>query len=276
MILIYWIAKKWWELSHCAIISIDMMTIPAIFIHTDHASTMVPPIMRIFAITSRYSLHIIIACVVSIAFDQYIIPRSKMLSPRIFQILFDNICHGCLSVNAWLSFIVLSSPLEPTLTESNKEFMKALHFTTVTAYIMGAVIDADHFVAARSLSLSSATNLSARPFGHCFLFGAFGTIVLIVLSQPFPFIRTYKLVYQFSIAFISHMLRDGTRRGLWLVPGYSTPPLSYGLHLAIMALFPALISKIYASVERSKAPSTPLPSSRSNYSHTKNEGMSMV
>ncbi|CAM9377038.1 unnamed protein product, partial [Phaeothamnion confervicola] len=101
----------------------------------------------------------------------------------------------------------------------------------IAATLLGSALDVDHFLAAGSVRLSDASSLQHRPFGHCVAFAAAAALALG---------STRAGVMVFS-AVLSHQLRDATRRGLWLWPGRSTPPLPYPLYLAALAILPLAV-----------------------------------
>jgi hypothetical protein len=96
----------------------------------------------------------------------------------------------------------------------------ALAAAVASAFVVACALDADHFLAARSLRLVDATRLPTRPFGHAVAFVAASSLAAAVLT-PHP---AYGLLL--AAAWGSHQLRDALRRGLWLWPAGSTPPLS--------------------------------------------------
>lgn len=105
----------------------------------------------------------------------------------------------------------------------------ALLLTGAAAGGAACALDADHFVAAWSTSLAAATRLAHRPFGHAVAFvvaavGAAG----VGGGTPCPAVAL-------AAALGSHQLRDGVRRGLWLWPLGSTPPLHAGVYAAALA-----------------------------------------
>eukprot|EP00731_Ephydatia_muelleri_P031938 Em0023g445a len=119
--------------------------------------------------------------------------------------------------------------------------------TTLLAHIavcmlMASSIDIDHFVAARSLSLKDAQNLQHRPFLHNTTLVLVVTLVLCLAQWVFcsSYYNCPFFAAMFFLSTISHHLRDATRRGIWLAPFGSTPPIPWKL-CAIMLLMISLL-----------------------------------
>lgn len=100
---------------------------------------------------------------------------------------------------------------------SQRPFQELLLASSLAAGAVACALDADHFIMARSLSLSAATSLASRPFGHAVAWIAAVSLPLSLVSVPWGVLVV--------IAWGSHQLRDALRRGLWLWPGGSTPPI---------------------------------------------------
>ena len=115
--------------------------------------------------------------------------------------------------------------------------------STVLCFALAIALDADHFIAARSFSLSAAMRLPSRPFGHtlAFLFAATAAVGGAAALSPCA-TRYAGGSVQWAlpptlllVSWLTHQLRDGTRRGLTVWPGGpSTAPLSYVVYLAAM------------------------------------------
>lgn len=138
----------------------------------------------------------------------------------IVRVALDEIAHLLLPPLVWL-LSTLSVDLNITASNGsvidlNKDIIRS--YVHVVKYrnelfasmLVGVIIDIDHFVEARSLSLFAATHLDHRPIGHSLLCCA--VVVLAV-----------RLVLKDSIiplvvlsGYMTHLLRDATRRGLWV------------------------------------------------------------
>jgi hypothetical protein len=98
------------------------------------------------------------------------------------------------------------------------------------SFLIGSLLDIDHFIFTGSLSLNKATHLgSSRPLGHALI-----TITTMSLLVMFVW-KNVKCGVTMQACLLSHQLRDSIRRGLWLWPlNISTPPLPY--HIYLLAL----------------------------------------
>ena len=91
--------------------------------------------------------------------------------------------------------------------------------------------------------------LQNRPFLHSI------TVVFIVvpmlevfLAQNIPYLQS--LPYLLAVAIISHHLRDGHRRGLWLWAIGSTPAIPYWLYVVCIVALPYFVKELKVSVEK--------------------------
>ena len=82
----------------------------------------------------------------------------------------------------------------------------------------GVAVDADHFLAAGSLSLDAATSLPSRPWGHAV--SVWAGVVAGVAAGGHP-----SAARSVGLGWGTNLLRDGLRRGLWVPPLGATPPL---------------------------------------------------
>lgn len=102
--------------------------------------------------------------------------------------------------------------------------------------VMSSLIDIDHFIEAQSLSLQQATSLEHRPFAH----------QLCLLPLWFFAVRriaNQKTAWAACCPWFLHLVRDGVRRGMWIIGKFSTPPVPYVLYLtATVSLGPMLSS----------------------------------
>jgi hypothetical protein len=160
----------------------------------------------------------------SLMIDKVIIP---MISTDPFlHIAFDSFLHGCISILSWISFVSISTPL-PRFSLQSSRFV----FDCMISYIMGTFIDIDHFLAAKSFSLSKARMLPTRPLGHCF-----AILPLLIIISNMMNVSNRRVTLQLILGYTTHMLRDSCRRGLWLLPSYTTSPFPYAIHLLAISL----------------------------------------
>jgi hypothetical protein len=85
--------------------------------------------------------------------------------------------------------------------------------------------------------VQAAVTLPSRPPFHNATLMVLVTIAVGVCSLY----QTWLDPGMFACAWISHHLRDGTRRGLWLAPFGSTSPLPSWLYLTAVALLPLIV-----------------------------------
>lgn len=138
----------------------------------------------------------------------------------------------------------LSAPFAaaPRSIAPSERLVLVLLFSAMLAFLVACALDADHFIAARSLSLRDATSLGTRPFGHAVLFVVLASSILAAANPP--------AAIMVAVAWGSHQLRDSTRRGLWLWPAGSTPPLpvwTYSLACTALSLSGALLLRRFAT-----------------------------
>jgi len=145
----------------------------------------------------------------------------------VFKALADNIGHFLIAVFTWGAVI-----------EYHLNRLNILHM--LLCGLMASLIDVDHFIAASSFKLKDAVHLPNRPFLH-----NSSLILLIVPFIIFPLYNRYNhRVLEWSqlslvafTALTTHHLRDGKRRGLWIWPFGSTPPLDFDyLYILLIAL----------------------------------------
>eukprot|EP00981_Chlorochromonas_danica_P011116 scaffold3756_cov180-Ochromonas_danica.AAC.8 len=162
----------------------------------------------------------------------YYIVDEFLMTPQQWIILcFDEFCHFVASVVLWTT--ILSSLSSPQLLSAPSLLIygvKKRWQEIVVAGVLGCVVDVDHFLAARSLSLYNATHLPARPFGHAVLFILLITLLIYGITSS----RGYAAMVFCSLT--CHQLRDGLRRGLWLWPLGSTSPLPLTVVLLLYAM----------------------------------------
>lgn len=93
-----------------------------------------------------------------------------------YRILTDGFAHGFSAVLCWQTTVLLSQEMYSLLAymrlmpRTNQSQRAAICTEILVAFFSGTLIDLDHFVAAGSISLNSATNLKKRPFAHNLFF----------------------------------------------------------------------------------------------------------
>lgn len=102
----------------------------------------------------------------------------------------------------------------------------------------------------------NATHLEKRPFLHCTTVPIVLWILLILLSSIFHSSHLEHISWVVLAAFLSHHIRDSTRRGLWFCPFGSTRPLPYYLYVSLSMFLPYLLywfSSLHTFAEKSKS-----------------------
>lgn len=145
----------------------------------------------------------------------------------------DSYCHGISSIGVWMSYILISENVG--LLSFRRVSKENILHNIIGPYICGTFIDIDHFIAAKSFYYINATNLQSRPFGHCMLFGCLLVILVYALS------KNRKLAMMITLGYISHIIRDSYKRGLWILPNIYTGKFYYALYLLIISLLALFI-----------------------------------
>lgn len=181
--------------------------------HTTNG-TRCPPVTAMFVHSVIFS---VLLAIVSMAGDWLVFKSDRVQKSVLVKALLDNVTHGILAGLSWLA--IRNKISTGTLLES------------VSCLLIACFIDVDHFVASRSFSLDSALHLPTRP--HLHNTTVFMAICLLLLWFGYPTAAWITLV-----AGVSHHLRDATRRGLWLAPFFTTPPIPYWLYVMCVSLEP--------------------------------------
>jgi len=127
--------------------------------------------------------------------------------------------------------------------------------------LAAAALDADHFVAARSLRLADALALPRRPFGHAAGFGAAAVAAAALAARALGPARGVPAWAPagVALAWLSHVARDALRRGFALAPlPFDTPPLPYGVYALLVAAAPAAVAAALGVGGRARAADQPL------------------
>lgn len=154
----------------------------------------------------------------------------KYTQTSVLRALSDNLTHAIVGGLTWTLILVLS-----------KESLVQNLYSILFSFALSSFIDVDHFLSARSWKLSDATSLSRRPFLHCTTVPIFLWFILILTSTTFnlPSLNHYSWII--SASFLSHHIRDATRRGLWFCPLGSTQPIPYYAYIVISMTLPYIL-----------------------------------
>nr|XP_012234514.1 PREDICTED: transmembrane protein C5orf28 [Linepithema humile] len=145
--------------------------------------------------------------------------------------IFDNATHATVGGLTWMLIVVLS----------RKPFVRNLN-SIFSCFLLASLVDVDHFIAARSWHIHDATHLQKRPFLHCTTVPILLWIFFISLSSVFHSPMLEHTSWVILAAFLSHHIRDGTRRrGLWFCPFGSTRPIPYYLYVSLCMSLPYIL-----------------------------------
>ncbi|KOC66932.1 Transmembrane protein C5orf28 [Habropoda laboriosa] len=158
--------------------------------------------------------------------------------------IFDNVTHAFVGGLTWAVILSLS-----------KKSLIQNFSSILCSFCLSSIIDVDHFIAACNWKLSDATHLEKRPFLHCTTVPIIIWLTMNLYSSMFnqPKYSYYSWIVLAS--FLSHHIRDGTRRGLWFCLIGSTQPIPYYLYLTISMMLPHILHWLMMSpVQESKTP----------------------
>lgn len=93
-----------------------------------------------------------------------------------------------------------------------------------------------------------ATNLSSRPFLHC---TNIPFIIFLILLMAFHFksIRLNIWIAMVLCGFITHHIRDATRRGFWILPYGHTNPVPYPIYILMTLGVPHLLNYLLNTIK---------------------------
>lgn len=144
------------------------------------------------------------------------------LSDRIIRALMDNASHLLIGLLSWC---IISYP-KLTITE------------LFLVSFFSSIIDIDHFISARSFSLSHAISLPSRPFLHNSLTLCLINLMIFLYFNVLTDSSKLNWTLMFFISWFSHHIRDANRRGMWFGSIYTSQPIKDSLYLAIISLTP--------------------------------------
>ncbi|KAI4492092.1 hypothetical protein M0802_010100 [Mischocyttarus mexicanus] len=157
----------------------------------------------------------------------------KCVENRMARAILDNLTHAIVGGLVWILILVLS-----------KKSLAQNVYGIVFSFFLSSFIDVDHFLAARSWKLSDVISLNKRPFLHCTTIPILLWFILIVNSIIFNSQSLNESAWIISTSFLSHHIRDGTRRGLWFCPFGSTQPIPYYIYIIISMALPYILYRL--------------------------------
>lgn len=173
----------------------------------------------------------------------------------------DNLTHGLIAAISWLLVLLpLKCQFEFWLSPNKLA-------QVVTCGLVGCLIDVDHFITAKSLSLKvgipfpyeitlslwnkiialfqNALSLTHRPILHCSTIPVSLLVILVLTGKLVCSRHPITAGFMIFTSIFSHHIRDATRRGLWFFPFGSTPPLPYSLYILLELIIPHSV-KLYS------------------------------
>ena len=172
---------------------------------------------------SLFVLPLIITCLVG---DKLVFTWLNGYS-AIYRAIGVSLTHGFIGLFSWLI-------IEKSL----------LHGIICMALAMS--VDADRFIEVGSLDLDKALNLDHRPFLHNSTIPVIFYLISIIISYLWKNYNFRLFTSLIFMAFITHHLRDASRRGLWFYPWIHSLPLPYPTYIIVTILL-SFIVKFYVS-----------------------------
>ncbi|XP_065923786.1 transmembrane protein 267-like [Magallana gigas] len=146
---------------------------------------------------------------------------------NLWRALIDSLTHGGVAFFSWAVLVQARN-------------MRGL-WESLICGLLGMVIDSDHFIAARSLSLQAALSLRSRPFLHSSTLTLALCVLLFLTGHALNKGWIKLLSVMCFLAWMSHHVRDGSRRGLWFPPLGSTPAIPYSIYVTVTCLMPLVM-----------------------------------
>lgn len=116
--------------------------------------------------------------------------------------------------------------------------------------VLMCVIHWQHSKTNMNISLQDLTNLPRRGIFHCTTFWTFITAVLLTYSHLTKKTNVYTLTFMLILAFTSHHIRDGNRRGLWIYPYGHTSPINKYFYAILISILPNVFAYIFVFFKR--------------------------
>ncbi|XP_038058128.1 transmembrane protein 267-like [Patiria miniata] len=180
-------------------------------------------------VTFRTALGIIILGSACVSLD-HILQLQAVVSNLYCRAFMDSFTHGLVGVLSWA---IVIGAIPPTSCRQLGEIL--------FCGMLSSGLDVDHFVAARSIYLQDALVLPHRPVLHSTSLILLIGFILLLTTRITASHKLRPLPYMFLTASLSHHIRDGSRRGLWLWPLGSTPPLPYWTYIGLVCILPVVV-----------------------------------
>ncbi|KAI9920117.1 hypothetical protein PsorP6_015369 [Peronosclerospora sorghi] len=193
---------------------------------------------RLDILQRMFMVLLLVNCIIT---DYFLSHHEKLEKYKLVRHLLDSLSHCCVGFCSWAVFLFQIEKMFEARSApfSNLSMIKKCLLNGITA----SLLDIDHFIAAGSFSLTGAVHLDNRPFGHAVTFIIVVAILVNWCSRKYQARRRRYCVCFIVIAWFSHQIRDGIRRGLWFWPFQSTRRVNYLLYLLMEEGLPFLMAK---------------------------------
>ncbi|XP_023949938.1 transmembrane protein 267 [Bicyclus anynana] len=165
----------------------------------------------------------------------YIVFNSKYSSNQMFRAFADTSVHGVIGLLSALLFF--SHGMNVTT--------QAWVCNTLICFLVSAFIDIDHVIVAKSFNLKDIANVNRRGMFHDTSFCTIMSSILLAFSHFTRKQNIYLLTYMIILAFTSHHIRDGNRRGIWFYPYAHTQPLGKCVYVFLICVLPSFLAFIF-------------------------------
>ncbi|XP_045783569.1 transmembrane protein 267 isoform X2 [Maniola jurtina] len=162
----------------------------------------------------------------------YMVFKSKYSSNQVFRAFADTSVHG--AIGFWSALLFFSCGINVTT--------QAWLYNVLFCSAMSSLIEVDHFIVAKSFNLKDIANVNRRGVFHNTSFCVIVTAILIILTHIARKINVHLFTYMLLLAFTSHHIRDGNRRGIWLYSSTHTQPLGKCLYMFLICLLPCVFA----------------------------------
>ncbi|GFG34782.1 hypothetical protein Cfor_12045 [Coptotermes formosanus] len=184
-------------------------------------------------------------CMGVVAFlGDHIVERSAL--PEDMRAVVDNMTHGAIGLLSW--HIVTAHLRDLSLSMRVCEVL--------FCGLIASAVDLDHFAAARSFRIQDARQLSSRSPMHCTSVTLAVSGLMLLLAHVFQWPSLHHFTWILVAAVVGHHLRDATRRGLWLCPFGSSPPIPYTGYMVGCMLLPHVVPSLMQWTQLTHHPAT--------------------
>nr|XP_004922189.2 transmembrane protein 267 [Bombyx mori] len=163
----------------------------------------------------------------------YVVFNSKYSDSQLFRAIADSIVHASIGFLSSLIYFTY-----------NHNTSVPIHINVFICTFVSSFIDVDHFIAAKSIYLKDALNLNRRGTLHCTTLWILITLPMLLYSIIMRHLNIYTTTLMLILAYSSHHIRDGSRRGLWMYPLGHTEPLNKTVYLFLTITIPNLLGYV--------------------------------